>query len=204
MPGLLFWDVDTQSDFMDPQGKLYVPGAEKITPNIRRLTEYAAEHAIPIVASIDAHVKNDPEFHDYPPHCLVGTPGQKKIEGTLLPRYYLIPNRKIELAPDLSSYPQIVVEKQATDVFTNPNVEELLHRMGREREIMLYGVVTEICVDQAARGLRQRGYRVHLVRDAVRHLDAARGGAVIAEVALFGGRLFTTAEVLAGTPIQAA
>jgi nicotinamidase/pyrazinamidase len=185
---------------MDPEGKLYVPGAEKIIVNIQRLTTFAAEHGIPIVASMDAHLETDSEFRDYPPHCLVGTPGQKKVAGTLLPGHYVVPNRQIELPADLGSYPQIIVEKQATDVFTNPNVEELLARLGQVREITLYGVVTEICVEQAARGLIQRGYRVHLVHDAIRHLAAAKGGATLAEVEHHGGWLLTTDEVLTGTP----
>jgi nicotinamidase-related amidase len=31
---LLFWDVDTQFDFIHPVGKLYVPGAETIISNL--------------------------------------------------------------------------------------------------------------------------------------------------------------------------
>src|SRR5450759_1232450 len=31
---LLFWDVDTQFDFLHPAGKLYVPGAETIISNL--------------------------------------------------------------------------------------------------------------------------------------------------------------------------
>jgi nicotinamidase-related amidase len=54
-------------------------------------------------------------------------------------------------------------------------------------------------VEQAARGLNRRGYRVHLVRDAIRHLDAAKGSATMAEVERHGGLLLTTDEVLAGT-----
>ncbi len=196
MPNLLFWDVDTQLDFMEPGGKLYVPGAEKIVGNVQRLTSVAAEQGIPILASVDAHLETDPEFRDYPPHCLAGTPGQKKVAGTLLPGHYVIPNRKIDLPVDLGSYPQIMVEKQATDVFTNPNLDELLGCLGADREIVLYGVVTEICVEQAAGGLSQRGYRVHLVRDAIQHLDAAKASATIAEVERRGGRLLTTDEVL--------
>jgi nicotinamidase/pyrazinamidase len=195
---LLFWDVDTQMDFMDPEGELYVPGAEKIAANVQRLASFAAAHGIPIVASVDAHLETDPEFRNYPPHCLVGTPGQKKVAGILLPGHYVIPNRNIDLPPDLGPYRQIIIEKQATDVFTNPNVEALLRRLGRDREIILYGLVTEICVEQAARGLYQRGYHVHLVRDAIRHIDAAKGSATMAEVERRGGRLLTTDEVLAG------
>ncbi|HXY06459.1 MAG TPA: isochorismatase family cysteine hydrolase [Terriglobales bacterium] len=198
----LFWDVDTQFDFMYPEGKLYVPGADTIIPNLQCLTSFAAQHQIPIVASTDAHLSTDPEFNEYPPHCLNGTPGQRKVEGTLLPQYFTIPNRKIDLPRDLGRYPQIILEKQTVDVFTNPNTEALLTLMGR-RDIVLYGVVTEICVDHAARGLIRRGFRVHLVEDAVRSLDSERGQATSQCVRQHGGRLLTTKEVsdlCCGTP----
>ncbi len=204
MSNLLFWDVDTQVDFMHPEGKLYVPGAEKIIDNARRLTDFAAQRGIPIIASTDAHLESDPEFRDYPPHCLAGTPGQKKVSGTVLANHYVIPNRKVDLPGNLSAYAQIIIEKQAIDVFTNPNIGEVLQRFGGGREIVLYGVVTEICVNHAARGLIQRGCRVHLVRDAIQHLDAAKARATIDEVQRHGGRLLTTDEVLAGTPVATA
>ena len=204
MSNLLFWDVDTQVDFMHPEGKLYVPGAEKIIDNVRRLTDFAAQRGIPIVASTDAHLESDPEFLDYPPHCLAGTPGQKKVSGTVLANQYVIPNRTVDLPGNLSAFAQIIIEKQAIDVFTNPNIGGLLQRFSGDREIILYGVVTEICVNRAARGLTQRGYHVHLVGDAIQHLDAAKAGATIDEVQRYGGRLLTTDEVLAGTPFATA
>ena len=200
---LLFWDVDTQFDFMHPAGKLYVPGAETIISNLQRLTAFAAQHGIPIVASTDAHLETDPEFSQYPPHCLAGTSGQKKVEGTLFPQHYIIPNRKIDLPRDLGCYLEIILEKQTVDVFTNPNTDSLLKLLGH-REIILYGVVTEICVDRAARGLIKRGYPVHLVEDATRHLDSRRGYATIQHVRRHGGRLLTTSEVLAGVLQSAA
>jgi len=191
----LFWDVDTQFDFMYPAGKLYVPGAEAIIPNLERLTSFAAQHQIPIVASTDAHLSTDAEFNQYPSHCLKGTPGQRKVEGTLLPQHFTIPNHKIDLPRDLGRYPQIILEKQTVDVFTNPNTEALLTLIGTP-EIVLYGVVTEICVDHAARGLIRRDFRVHLVEDAVRSLDSDRGLATNQLVRQHGGRLLTTSEVL--------
>src|SRR6266567_6903484 len=109
---LIFWDVDTQFDFMHPAGKLYVPGAETIVSNLQNPTAFAAHHGIPIVASTDAHLETDPEFREYRPHCLICTAGQQKIEGTLLPSRYIIPNRKIDLPRDLGSFPQIILEKQ--------------------------------------------------------------------------------------------
>ncbi len=200
---LLFWDVDTQFDFMHPAGKLYVPGAEAVIPNLQRLTSFAVQHGIPIVASTDAHLEADPEFSQYPPHGLAGTSGQKKVEGTLFPQHYIIPNRKIDLPRDLACYLEIIVEKQTVDVFTNPNADSLLKLLGH-REIILYGVVTEICVDRAVRGLIKRGYCVHVVEDATRHLNSRRGYATIQHVRRHGGRLLTTSEVLAGVLQSAA
>jgi nicotinamidase/pyrazinamidase len=198
MNRLLFWDVDTQADFMLPEGKLYVPGAEKLIPNLRGLTAFGAEHGIPVVSSVDAHLESDSEFKQYPPHCLAGTPGQEKVAGTVLSGHFTVPNREINLPEDMSRFRQVIVEKQDVDVFTNPNIELLLARFAGDREIILYGVVTEICVDRAARGLIQRGRHVHLVTDAVMPMDAAKAEATIHQIRCHGGMLLSTDEILAG------
>lgn len=193
---LLFWDVDTQVDFMEPGGKLYVPGAEKIVPNIVRLNAWAASHAAQVISSTDAHLPTDPEFQEYPPHCLAGTRGQQKVPGTTLANHFVVPNRAVELPDKLSSFQQIIIEKQATDVFTNPNIEELLPRVVSGKEVVLYGVVTEICVDKAARGLINRGYRVHIVGDAIQCLDEEAAKATIEEIVRAGGRVLMTQEIV--------
>lgn len=193
---MIFWDVDTQVDFLRPDGKLYVPGAEKIRPNLQRLTTWAKKNSVLIVASMDAHQEGDEEFQQYPPHCLVGTPGQKKVPESLLGKQTVIPNRPAELPADLKTAGQIILEKQKFDVFTNPNTEALLTRLGKESEIVLYGVVTEICVATAARGLLDRGHRLRLVRDAIHHLEEPKAAALLDEVERRGGRLVTTDEVV--------
>jgi len=52
----VFVDIDTQFDFMNPNGALYVPDAEDITDNIKKLFVYANEHKIKILSSTDAHL----------------------------------------------------------------------------------------------------------------------------------------------------
>lgn len=198
MNRLLFWDVDTQIDFMQPGGKLYVPGAEKIIPQLQSLATFAEQHSIPLVSTVDAHLETDPEFSEYPAHCLAGTPGQKKVDGTVLARHFVIPNHKVTLPENLASFPQVIVEKQATDVFTNPNMDRLLALIARDREIVLYGVVTEICVQHAARGLIERGKHVHLVTDAIRELDSAKAEETARMVRSNGGMMLSTAEIVAG------
>src|SRR5207247_10546615 len=71
---VILWEVDTQADFMLPGGKLYVPGAEKLLPNIRRLTAAARIRKVFLVSHGCFHNNDDPEFKAFPPHCVQGTP----------------------------------------------------------------------------------------------------------------------------------
>jgi len=80
----VFFDVDTQLDFLYPAGALYVPGAESILTQVGALNRYASDHGIPVISTVDAHTENDPEFQEWPPHCVAGTAGQQKPVSTLL------------------------------------------------------------------------------------------------------------------------
>ncbi len=193
---ILFWDVDTQADFIYPSGKLYVPGAESIVPTLKRLTEWASKNGVLIVASACAHQPGDAEFAQFPPHCLAGTPGQQKIPETLVKNAFIIPNRHVRELPNLSSYQQIILEKQQLDVFSNPNTDAVLNQLGSVHQIILYGIVTEICVAYAARELTRRGYHLRIVTDAIRHLDDAKAQRFLREVSESGGRLISAGELI--------
>jgi nicotinamidase/pyrazinamidase len=194
-PSQIFWDVDTQVDFLSPGGKLRVPGAEAIVPALQRLTEWAGEHRVLVVASADAHRENDPEFEQWPPHCMAGTGGQLKIPETSLPRQLVLPNRRVEIPADLSAWQQVVLEKQELDVFTNPNAAPLVEQLGRP-DVVLYGVVTELCVIRAARNLVRLGCRVTLVEDAIAALDAAEARDCLDELMGQGARLARAGDVV--------
>lgn len=200
---MLLWDVDTQVDFLSPGGRLYVPGAERIIPNLARLTAWAGNHQVPIVASACAHQPGDPELQIYGEHCMAGTPGQQKVPETLLPKRFVVPNRPIEL-PDLSVFQQTIVEKQAFDFSTNPNSPQVVRQFGAALQIALYGVVTEICVASAARALLALGHNVTLVQDAVAPLDARKAELFLAEFVGQGGTLTTVDALLAAPPGLAA
>jgi len=195
---VIFWDVDTQVDFMLQGGKLYVPGAEKLIPNLRRLVDAARERAVLLVSSADAHTPDDEEFRQWPPHCLKGTPGQQKIPETLTGEVWVVPNRPgAELPDSFDKAQQILLEKQELDVFTNPNTEAVLERLGHNAEFAIFGVVTEYCVRCAAQGLLHRGRRVAVVTDAIETLDPAVGQRTLEELKAKGARLITTDQALA-------
>jgi len=194
----IFWEVDAQADFMLPGGKLYVPGAEKTIPNIRRLVTAATEAGALLVSSGDAHPEGDPEFQRFPPHCLRGTPGARIIPEGLAKKFCTIPNDASRALPkDVLSFPQIIFEKQTLDVFDNPHASELVERLGADVEYVVFGVVTEYCVRCAAKGLLGRGRNVAIVRDAIEALQAEDGRRALDELQSLGAQLITTDEALA-------
>ncbi len=187
-----FFDIDSQLDFLYPAGALYVPGAEKVVPAIARLNRFAAEHGIPVVSTTDAHTEDDPEFKIWPRHCVAGTWGQRKAEATLLDKRVVVPSRGGEIAIDRVK--QIVVEKQTVDVFAAPNLSRVVERLAAS-EYVVYGVVTEICVLYAVRGLLQLGKPVTVVTDAIETLKAADSEKALEECRRGGARLALTAQV---------
>lgn len=189
----VFFDVDTQLDFLYPAGALYVPGAERIIPNIARLNQHAGASGIPLVSDMDAHTENDPEFLHWPPHCIAGTLGQRKPAETLLASQVVIPFQPAHF--QLRAGSQIIVEKRSLDCFTNPNMVALLDQLQAARYVV-YGVVTEICVKYAAYGLLKTGKRVEVVTDAVRSLSPEASEHMLREFTAAGGFLTATDEVL--------
>lgn len=189
----LFLDIDSQLDFLYPSGALYVPRAERIVPAIARLNGHAAEHGIPVISTTDAHTENDIEFRQWPHHCIAGTLGQRKAEATLLPRRAVIPNRNCSL--NVGGAQQIVVEKQTVDVFQAPNLQRVIDLLGGDR-FVVYGVVTEICVWYAVRGLLKLGKPVAVVTDAIEALRAEDSRKTLAEMQTGGVTLASVAQMV--------
>lgn len=197
--GTVLWDVDTQIDFVHANGKLAVPGAEEVVPAMQRLVESARAAGIPHVASADDHELTDEEISDepdflttYPPHCLRGTRGARKIaeteQGDPVP---------IGLAPLPERYlrgREFLLLKKSFDVFTNANAERLLELLDPD-EVILFGVATEVCDDATIRGLLARGRRVRFVEDAARGLDEERAARRMASWRK-AGVAFTTSDVV--------
>jgi len=193
---VVFWEVDAQADFMLPGGKLYVPGAEKLLPNIRRLTDAARQGRVFLVSHGCYHTKDDPEFAIFPPHCVQGTPGANLVPEALTEKVVTVPNQAASLPPDLSRYQQILLEKQALNIFESRHADELVERLGPNVEFVVFGVVTEFCVRFAAKGLLERGRRVSVVRDAIETLNSEDGKRAAAELQALGARFITTEQAL--------
>ncbi|HMD16524.1 MAG TPA: isochorismatase family cysteine hydrolase [Terriglobales bacterium] len=194
----IFWEVDVQADFMLPGGKLYVPGAEKLLLNIRKLTDAARRGEVFLVSHGDFHSVNDPEFKHFPPHCLKGSPGAELLPEALTDNYVRVENdSRLKLPEDLSNYQQIILEKQTLDIFESRHAGALVERLGKTAEFVVFGVVTEYCVSCAVKGLLKRKRRVSVVRDAIETLAPEAGNKTLTELQSLGATLVTTDEILA-------
>jgi len=193
----VFWEVDVQRDFMLPGGNLYVPGAEKLLPNIRRLTDAARQDRVFLVSHGCFHSPNDPEFKIFPPHCVKGTAGSELIPEALTEKVARVPNEPDAAIPaDLGKYQQILLEKQTLDIFESMHADQLVQRLGTHAEFVVFGVVTEYCVSFAVKGLLTRGRRVGVVQDAIETLKPEDGNKTVADLQQLGARLITTDQAL--------
>lgn len=194
----VFFDVDTQLDFLYPAGALYVPGADELVGSFAELTRYASSHHIQIISSADAHSEDDEEFQTWKPHCVVGTFGQQKAGPTLLNNPVVLRTGDgawEQIRSRISDARQIVVEKQKLDAFSNPHLRSLLGSLEADRYV-LYGVVTELCVRCAALGLLETEARVELVSDAIKSLKESEGRDFVDRFRAQGGRLTTVSALI--------
>jgi nicotinamidase/pyrazinamidase len=191
---LAFFDIDTQVDFMRPTGRLYVPGAEQIVPNLDRLIRWAGANNVPVISSADAHSPDDAEFKIWPPHCVAGTLGQRRIPETLFPSPVVIPCHPGAFQPPARWVGQFIVEKPTYSSQDNPNYDALLQSLGL-RHAVVFGVATEFCVLADTLALCHRGFKVDVVIDAIKAITEAGGREAVEEMLAAGARMVTTADV---------
>lgn len=177
----LFWNVDTQFDFVSPQGKLYVEGAELLKPVWKTITNFAKKQSICVVNTADYHfsdsaeLSSNPDFiKTFPPHCMANTLGADYIEETMpenplifdWDKQYEINNKTV----DHTKYRNILIRKDSFDVFSgNPFTDKILNQFSPEN-VVVYGVTTNVCVNDAVVGLAKRVSKVYVIEDAIKEL----------------------------------
>lgn len=186
MTATLFWNVDTQYDFVRDDGKLPVPGAEQIEDNLQTLTDYAEDRGIRVVNTADWHnaeteeIAEDPDYETtFPEHCMQGTDGAAYVPATEPDDPYVVDWQDDDVDRDaVQENREVVLYKDMFDVFEgSPHTDDVLDALDPD-EVVVYGVATDVCVNYAVNGLLDRGYDVAFVEDATAGLaedDALQG-----------------------------
>ncbi|HEV3164158.1 MAG TPA: isochorismatase family protein [Isosphaeraceae bacterium] len=190
---LVFVDTDTQRDFLEPDGALFIAGSEAILANLAQLTAFARRHGIPILASACAHTLDEPDPEPFPPHCLVGTRGQERVEATAWPGGMVV---SLDAHGPDTIVPHLTIEKRRYDVFSHPDADRIFARYAQsDPTFVVYGVATDYCVRADVHGLLDRGYKVAVVVDAIRPVDPSSEAEVLTEFTRRGA-LLTLTEVV--------
>jgi len=178
---ILFWNVDTQIDFMSASGKLYAPGAELIQPILSQITSFAKSNNIQVVNTADFHYDNSKELSlnpdfiaTFPPHCMANTPGAEYVSETTpeAPFSDVLWNTNYSEKEirDFVTKRNVIIRKDAFDVFKgNTNTDKILKQIA-PKKVFVYGVTTNVCVDCAVTGLAKRNIKVYVVEDAIKEL----------------------------------
>lgn len=144
--------IDMLNDFVLPGSPLEVPQARSIIPNIKRELDKARKEGIPVIYLCDRHQADDPEFQVWPPHAVKGTKGAEVVS---------------ELKPQPRDY---IIAKATYSAFFETELDSLLRRLGVD-ELILTGVLTNICVLYTGADAYMRGYRVSVSEEQVAALD---------------------------------
>ena len=192
----IVYNVDTQYDFIEPTGKLYVVGAEKLKPIFKNIRDFASSNGIRFVSSQDWHglyteeISTEPNFVDtFPEHCMAYSTGAKILTESIdeNERVYTVDWDRGHTFTNGILDRNIVIRKDKFNVFTgNQNTsglfDLLVNRMGVEN-IFVYGVVTEICVSAFVTEIleRYKNVSVFLMSDAIMHLNENKAQNLISE-----------------------
>ena len=139
--------IDMLNDFVLEGAPLEVPKARKIIPNIKRIIS-KMKSKIPIIYICDEHAKNDKEFKVWPRHCVKGTEGAKIVK---------------ELSPQKGD---IIIKKSTYSGFYKTNLDKVLKKL-KVKELIVTGILTNICVFFTVFEARIRGYEVTVLKDCV-------------------------------------
>ncbi len=204
----LLWDVDTQKDFIEQDGRLAVEGAFQIRDNLRRITEHAREEGLQIWGSTDYHTKEDEEISEdpdfestFPPHCLQDTDGWKRIKETRPKDPLWIdsdPMDESNLRGKIEDHPhEVYFRKQKFNVFSNSNLEMALDCID-VFQVAIYGVTLDVCVQHAVNGFLERDYQVTVIEDATRAIEENKRKDLLLKWKNLGAQVVGTEEALSG------
>lgn len=177
-----FFCVDLQQDFIRPAGALYVKGSDQLIPVFQEITRIAMTSDIPVVASMDLHLQNDPEFKMFPPHCIALTHGSELIMETCM---------GVESGKLPRHIPDIIITKQTYDVFSNPLTEKIIKAVGAKKWCV-YGVATDYCVRAAVLGLRKMRCKVDVFANAIMGVAEHTTEKAIAEMRTAGANFVSS------------
>ena len=150
--------IDFQNDFVHPQGDLTIADTDLIDRHQQFVKSLQSDMIDVIVDSYDTHFsqtyKNSIEAEKFPLHCVFGSWGWQSA------------------APLKNNIETINIFKSTTNIWNEKNNYKILNEDWHNKDVYLCGVLSDVCVYQAMKGLLKRGATVILIEDLCKGIDA--------------------------------
>jgi nicotinamidase-related amidase len=159
-------------------GKFGFEGAKSIVKNIRAVLDAARSCGVPVFYVCDSHEPEDPELRIWGEHAMSGSEGARVIQ---------------ELAPQEG---EPVLPKRTYSAFFETRLHGVLE--GKKiRELVLAGVVTDICIQHSAADALFRGYEITILEDCTAALDGeTHRNALEYMRKIYGARVMRSGELI--------
>jgi nicotinamidase-related amidase len=143
--------VDMQNFFLDPKSPTFTPGGLAILPNTAKLIQAFRRNKLPVIYTAHMHKS-------------------KEMDGGILGWWWegmIIENTKeAEIHPDLTPLPEEkIIRKHRYSAFYNTDLEIVLRCLGIT-DLIISGVMTNLCCESTARDAYFRDLRVFFLLDA--------------------------------------
>jgi len=159
--------VDVQQDFL-PGGNLAVPDGDAVVPVLNEYIRTFTRHGLPVYATRDWHPANhcsfEPQGGPWPPHCVANTAGAEFATNLALPENTTVISKAT------------LTDKDAYSGFEDTDLDLQLTK-NHITTLYIGGLATDVCVLNTVKDALRNDYRVYLLTDAIRAVNARPGNA---------------------------
>lgn len=154
--------VDLQKDFL-PGGSLAVPGGEKVIGPINRYLAKFVQRNLPVFVSGNYHPPHHCSFSAqggrWPAHCVINTNGAAFAENLSLPDSANVVRKGTE------------TDREGYSAFEGTDLQMRLCAI-KVLRLFIGGLATDYCVLQTSRDALRLGFKVFVLQDAIRAVNA--------------------------------
>ena len=170
--------IDMQNYFLDPNEHAFIPSAPSIFPNVKRIMQVCKELGVPTI--LTRHVNSRDNAG------LMGIRWHEVIRDG---------DPRSDIHPDIISIGGEVLVKSQFDAFHGTKLEKRLKAAG-VRQIVLTGVMTNLCCETTARSAFVKGFEVIMPVDATAAYNYEFHLATFLNMAYIFSRPITSRELI--------
>ncbi len=157
--------VDLQNDFF-PGGALGVQGANEMIPLVNEYIRLFHTRGFPVMATRDWHPPGHCSFTEqggpWPVHCVQGSRGAQLHSDLVMPPGTLVISKGTD------------PKKDAYSGFEGTSLKDRFEDLG-VKTLFVLGLATDYCVKHTVLDACKKGFRVVVIEDAIRGVEAQAG-----------------------------